>query len=189
MLLNQKEPLISPQQSKTWAHVILIETCCALKSQSFLYFQCHDSHAEASSTEECCSSAVEAAVRICSGCRLSKLFTGLACGPLFPVHQVCNFSCWCVFSCDVTFSLKRVCFSFFNQAFVWMCTSVVSPWALSSHFHRLVSKRLSPCVRLTYGHSDDGTWQLLHSWESHFKKNLIYWNKFTELGETNPSIN
>lgn len=53
-----------------------------------VYSQCHNSHTEAPSPEECSSSAVEAAVCVCPRCRLSKLFTGLARGPLLTVNQV-----------------------------------------------------------------------------------------------------
>lgn len=53
-----------------------------------VYFvsQCHNSHIEAPSAEERCSRAVEAAVRLCPGCRLSELFAGLARGPLLTVN-------------------------------------------------------------------------------------------------------
>lgn len=52
--------------------------------------QRHNSHTEASSTEECCGRAVETAVCLCPRCCLSKLSTGLACGPLLSVNQVCK---------------------------------------------------------------------------------------------------
>lgn len=64
-----------------------------LKSQIIhLFFilcsQCHNAHFEAPSAEERCSGAMEASVCVGAGCRLSELFTGLARGPLLPVHQV-----------------------------------------------------------------------------------------------------
>lgn len=82
--------------------VNLIEPCSGWFSESFCEIilialspfvlpQCHNSHTEAPTTEERCSSAVEAAVCVCPRSRVSELFTGLACGPLLTVNQVCKF--------------------------------------------------------------------------------------------------
>lgn len=71
-------------------YLVVVLEDIIITAQSILYSvsQRHDSHVETPSTAECCSGAVEATVCVCSGCRLSKLFTGLACGPLLSVNQV-----------------------------------------------------------------------------------------------------
>ncbi|KAK7939033.1 hypothetical protein WMY93_002359 [Mugilogobius chulae] len=51
-------------------------------SVCFLFPQCHHSDSEASFTEECSFSAVEASVCVCSGCGLSQLYSGVARRPL-----------------------------------------------------------------------------------------------------------
>lgn len=50
--------------------------------------QCNNAHVKAPSPEECCGCAVEATVCLGPCCCLSKLFTGVARGPLLPLHQV-----------------------------------------------------------------------------------------------------
>lgn len=48
-----------------------------------------------------------------------------------------------------------------EQAFVWMRAGFVSSRPLTSHFHCLVTQRLSPRVGLAHGHSNDCT-RLFH---------------------------
>lgn len=73
------------------SQLIVLKETPGIHSSSFVFCQCHNSHTEAPSTEERGSGAVEAAVCVRFGCRMSKLFTGLARGPLLTVNQVCKF--------------------------------------------------------------------------------------------------
>lgn len=120
--------------------------------------QRHDPHAEASSTEECCSRAVETSVCLRPRCCLSKLSTGLACGPLLSVNQVCK-----IFHLSLPVPVyERVSWYIFLgdpghiQAFVRLRSGFVSSWSLSCHLHRLVSEWISPGVGLAYGYRHDG---------------------------------
>lgn len=146
--------------------------------------QCNNAHVKAPSSEECCGSAVEAAVCLGPCCCLSKLFTGVARGPLLPLHQVrrlqwqlksrvlrSQFLLHDMLGCDLvsfiitTFYICALKWHMSNsalflplalQAFIWLCSGPVSSRSLSCHFHRLVSKRLSAFVGLADGHRNDG---------------------------------
>lgn len=154
--------------------------------------QCNNAHVKAPSSEECCGSAVEAAVCLGPCCCLSKLFTGVARGPLLPLHQVrrlqwqlksrvlgSQFLLHDMLGCDLvsfiitTFYICALKWHMSNsalflplalQAFIWLCSGPVSSRSLSCHFHRLVSKRLSAFVGLADGHRNDGIEQQPRPW-------------------------
>lgn len=157
-----------------------------------LFSQCNNAHVEAPSSEERCGCAVEATVCLGPRCCLSELCTGVARGPLLPLHQVPHLQ-WQlrrrvlgsqvllhdVLGCDLvdfiitTFYICALKGHMSNsalflrlalQAFIWLCSGSVPSRSLSCHVHRLVSKRLSALVGLADGHRNDGIKQQPRPW-------------------------